>query len=134
MRASELVADASAVVLAVIDRTSRGQDVLARLRAVTVHAPHLVDVEVGSTLRRLVLRGELSPDDANEGRGVAGDLIDARYPHRRALCDWAWVNRDRLTFYDAQCAALAELLGYTLLTADARIGRAPLRGLQIEVC
>ena len=134
MRASELVADASAVVLAVIDRTSRGQDVLARLRAVTVHAPHLVDVEVGSTLRRLVLRGELSPDDANECRGVAGDLIDARYPHRRALCDWAWVNRDRLTFYDAQYAALAELLGYTLLTADARIGRAPLRGLQIEVC
>ena len=134
MMASELVADASAVVLAVIDRTSRGQDVLARLRAVTVYAPHLVDVEVGSTLRRLVLRGELSPDDADECRGIAGELIDARYPHHRGLCDWAWAYRDRLTFYDAQYAALAQLLGLVLLTADARAARAPVQGVEFEVC
>ena len=134
MRASEQVADASAVVLAVIDRTGRGQDVLARLRAVTVHAPQLVDVEVGSTLRRLVLRGELSPDDADECRGIAGDLIDVRYPHHPGLCDWAWANRDQLTFYDAQYAALAQLLGLVLLTADARAARAPLRGVEFEVC
>ena len=134
MRASELVADASAVVLAAIDRTSRGQAVLARLRTVTVHAPQLVDVEVGSTLRRLVLRGELSPDDADEGRGVAGDLVDARYPHHRGLCDWAWANRDRVTFYDAQYAALAQLLGLVLLTADARAARAPVRGVEFEMC
>jgi predicted nucleic acid-binding protein len=134
MRASSLVADASAVVLAAIDRTSRGQAVLARLRTATVHAPHLVDVEVGSTLRRMVLRGELSLDDADEGRGVAGDLIDARYPHHRGLCDWAWAYRDQLTFHDAQYAALARFLGLALLTADARAARAPVRGVEFEVC
>ena len=134
MTASELVADASAVVLAVIDQTSRGEEALARLQSATVHAPQLVDVEVGSALRRLVLRGDLGPDDADEFRRAAGDLIAARYPHHRALCDWAWANRNRLTFYDAQYAALAGMLGCPLLTADARIGRATLRDVQVEVC
>ena len=40
-----------------------------------------------------------------------------------------------LTFYDAQYAALALILGCTLLTADARIGGGgPLGGLEVEVC
>ncbi len=134
MSASELVVDASVVVLAVIDQTSRGQDAKARLRAVTVHAPHLVDIEVGSALRRLVLRGQLSPDDADEARRFAGEIIDVRYPHHRGLCDWAWANRSQLTFYDAQYAALAQLLGLVLLTADTRAARAPVRGVEFEVC
>ena len=33
-----------------------------------------------------------------------------------------------------RCAALAGLLGCTLLTADARIGCAPVRGVEFEVC
>ena len=134
MTAAELVADASAVVLAVTDRTDRGQHALTRLHSATVHAPHLVDVEVGSALRRLVLRGELSAGDADTSRRNAGELIDIRYPHHRGLCDWAWANRAQLTFYDAQYAALAQLLGCALLTADARMGRAPLRDLQVDVC
>lgn len=129
-----LVADASALVLAVTDGTRRGSEALSQLRAARVHAPHLIDVEVGGALRRLVLRGELDPAEADECRRMAGGLVDVRYPHHRGLCDWAWANRDRLTFYDAQYAALAQLLGLVVLTADARMGRAPLRGVQIEVC
>ena len=67
------------------------------------------------------------------GRYAAG-LVDERYPHGLELCDWAWANHTVLTFYDAQYAALAQVLGCTLLTADGRIGRAPLRGVEVEVC
>lgn len=129
-----LVADASALVLAVTDRTRRGAEALSRLRVATVHGPHLVDVEVGSALRRLVLRGELDSAQADEWRRVAGGLVDVRYPHHRALSDWAWANRDRLTFYDAQYVALAQLLGLVLVTADARSARAPVQGVEFEVC
>lgn len=134
MAVSGLVADASALVLAVTDRTRRGSEALSRLRAATVHAPHLVDVEVGGALRRRVLRAELGSAEADECRRAAGSLIDVRYPHHRGLCDWAWANRDQLTFYDAQYAALARLLGLVLLTADARSARAPVQGVAFEVC
>ena len=129
-----LVVDASALVLAVTDRTRRGSEALSRLRAATVHAPHLVDVEVGGALRRLVHRDELDSAAADECRRVAGSLIDVRYPHHRGLCDWAWANRDQLTFYDAQYVALAHFLGLVLLTADARAARAPVQGVVFEVC
>ena len=134
MTRGDLVADASALVLAAIDTTDRGDTALAQLHAATVHAPHLVDVEVGSALRRMVLRSEIGADDAVTCRRLAADLIDFRYPHHPALCDCAWDYRAQLTFYDAQYAALATVLGFPLLTADARIGRAPVRGLEVEVC
>jgi predicted nucleic acid-binding protein len=129
-----LVADASTLVLAVTDPTRRGSEVLSRLRTATVHAPHLVDVEVGAALRRLVHRDELDSAEADECRRFAGGLVDVRYPHHLGLSDWAWANRDRLTFYDAQYAALAQLLGLVLLTADARAARAPVQGVEFEVC
>ena len=37
----------------------------------------------------------------------------------------AWTLRDNLTYYDALYVALAARLGYPLLTADARLARAP---------
>ncbi len=80
------------------------------------------------------MHGGLQRSAASDmGRSAVG-LVDERYPHGPELCDWAWANYSVLTFYDAQYAALALILGYTLLTADARIGRAPLRGLRVEVC
>ena len=130
----DLVADASALVLAVTDTSPRGVQILEHVQAATVHAPHLVDVEVGSALRRMAMHEGLQLAAARDmGRSAAG-LVDARYPHGPELCDWAWANHAVLTLYDAQYAALALILGCTLLTADARIERAPLRGVQIEVC
>ena len=37
----------------------------------------------------------------------------------------AWALRDNVTYYDALYVALAARLGYPLLTADARLARAP---------
>lgn len=42
-----------------------------------------------------------------------------------SLLDRVWELRDNLTAYDASYVALAELLHCALLTADARLGRAP---------
>jgi predicted nucleic acid-binding protein len=47
-----------------------------------------------------------------------------RYP-TFALLDRVWALRDNLSAYEASYVALAELLGWTRLTADARLSRAP---------
>jgi len=118
-----IVADASVLVLALLDAGSAG--VLARERLLThdVHVPELADVEVLSALRRGVLTGSLLPD-----RGVAAlqdyaDLTVERFPHL-PLLPRAWELRDTVSAYDAQYVALAEFLGAPLVTADARLSRA----------
>ena len=47
-----------------------------------------------------------------------------RYPVF-SLLDRVWQLRDNLSAYDASYVALAELLDCNLLTADARLSRAP---------
>jgi len=47
-----------------------------------------------------------------------------RYPVF-SLVDRVWELRHNLSSYDASSIALAELLDCNLLTADARLGRAP---------
>jgi len=43
----------------------------------------------------------------------------------QGLLERIWALRDNLCAYDAGCVALAESLDYSLVTADARISRAP---------
>ena len=50
--------------------------------------------------------------------------VGERYPHG-PLATAAWALRDNVTYYDALYVALAARLGYPLLTADARLARAP---------
>ena len=47
-----------------------------------------------------------------------------RYP-TSSLLDRVWQLRNNLSAYDASCIALAEALDCALLTADARMSRAP---------
>jgi predicted nucleic acid-binding protein len=53
-----------------------------------------------------------------------------RYPVF-SLLDRVWELRDNLSAYDASHVALAELLACNLLTADARLTRAPGIGCSI---
>jgi predicted nucleic acid-binding protein len=48
-----------------------------------------------------------------------------------ALLDRVWHLRENLSAYDATYVALAETLGCSLVTADARLSRAP--GVQCAV-
>ena len=97
-----------------------------------LHAPHLVDLEVLSVLRRQASAGML--DERRVGLAIR-DLIDlpiARYPHLPFV--WrSWELRDNLTPYDAVYVALAETLGCTLVSADSRLSRAPGIGCPVEV-
>jgi predicted nucleic acid-binding protein len=116
-----IVVDASAV-LEVLLNTPSGPRVAKRLfaDAETLHAPHLLDVEVAQVLRRYSLAGEL---DSARGLQALQDLLDfplTRYPHD-LLLPRIWELRHNITAYDAVYVALAEVLAAPLLTCDAAL-------------
>jgi predicted nucleic acid-binding protein len=114
-----VVADASALVVAVTEAGERGQRARDALSG-GASAPHLVDAEVGQALRGLVLRGVLEPEPAWRSLGYAGGLVQQRFAHP-ALFRLAWSLRSNVGFYDGLYAAVARLLGLPLVTADARL-------------
>lgn len=128
-----IVLDASAV-LEMLLRTEVGKPLLDRLLgplAASLHAPHLLDVEVAQVLRRFVGRGSLASGRAREALRDLADLPIERYSHEMLL-PRIWSLRLHLTAYDAAYVALAELLGATLLTRDIRLLHAPGHAARIE--
>ncbi|MBS9532493.1 type II toxin-antitoxin system VapC family toxin [Mycobacterium sp. M1] len=122
---TDYVIDASALLLALIGKTSDADELRARLPETRRHAPHLIDAEVGSVLRRHEQAGRISGDEAETALRAAGRLVDHRYPHTGALAERAWGLRRNVTFYDGLYVALAAHLGIPLLTVDTRLSRAP---------
>ena len=94
------------------------------VRAESLHAPHLVDVEVANGLRRAVATGLIGTDRALDALVDLDAMPIVRYPHGELL-GRAWELRDKLSVYDAVYVTLAELLGAPLLTCDRRLARAP---------
>jgi predicted nucleic acid-binding protein len=128
-----IVVDASAM-LEVLLGTETGARVEDRLlsRGESLHAPHLLDVEVAQVLRRYAAAGELTPA---RGREALVDLVDFpvhRYPHD-VLLPRIWELRRNVTAYDAAYLALAETLVAPLVTCDARLASAPRHAAKIEV-
>lgn len=131
-----LVVDASAVVELLLVRSAAG-DIERHIVAhdYMLHAPHLLDVEVLSALRRLVASREASFGRAVEALTDLSDLPVERYPHD-LLIQSAWKLKDNFSAYDATYLALAELLtedGATLLTADAGFARATRKHSRVDV-
>lgn len=119
-----IVPDASVVVSALVDEG--GDGALARqalLDDPDLHAPHVLDIEVTSVLRRQVFVGALAEPRARAALADLDALALTRYPHGGLLAT-VWRLRDNVSAYDAAYAALAEVLDATLVTADARLGRA----------
>ncbi len=122
-----LVVDASAVAELLLGRPA-AERVEQHLddHGFDVHAPHLIDVEVLSALRRVVASGEASPTRADEAIADLLDLPIERYSHE-VLVPRVWQLRENLSAYDATYLALAEAVAdepVPLLTADARLARA----------
>jgi predicted nucleic acid-binding protein len=114
--------------------TPRAAPIATRLATplVTVHVPHLFDLEVLSGLRTLTTQRRLSAEEA--ARAVE-DLLGmpvVRYPHDPLLAR-VWELRGNLTPYDAAYVALAEHLASPLLTCDARLAAAPGHRAEIEL-
>lgn len=127
-----LVLDASALATALTDDGTEGELARSRLRGEVLAAPELIDLEVASVLRRLVLSGQLP---VRRGEQALADLMAVpvqRAPHLPLLAR-CWSLRDNLSVYDASYVALAEYLGSVLLTADARLARAPGLRCAVEV-
>ncbi len=98
----------------------------------TLHAPHLLDLEVLQTLRRLERARVLTRFRADAAVAVLVDLPLTRYPHD-VLANRVWELRGALTAYDAAYVALAEALAAPLLTRDERLASAAPRGARVEV-
>ena len=128
-----IVVDASALV-EVLLRTPAA----ARIEAVifgsgrALHAPHLVDIETASVFRRLAARGEIDAARGGLMLQVLYDLPIERHAHA-GLLPRIWHLRDTITAYDATYVALAEALGATLVTRDARLAKAADRLVAIEL-
>jgi len=126
-----IVVDAS-VAVDVVLRTARGRAIAPRLLAEdSLHAPHLIDLEVVQALRRFHLRGELDDGRALECLADFADLPLERYPHTLFL-GRIWELRSNVTACDAAYLALAEALDVPLWTCDGPLARAAPRSLTVE--
>jgi predicted nucleic acid-binding protein len=85
-------------------------------------APHVIDVEVLSVIRRHRLAGLLDPTAADQAVEDLGDWPGQRFGHQ-GLLERAWELRHNVRGWDAVYVALAEALDATLLTSDLRLGR-----------
>lgn len=98
----------------------------------TLHAPHLIDLEVLQVLRRFEAAGEINARRAQNAIQDLQDFPMNRYPHTFML-DRVWLLRSNLTAYDAAYVSLAEALRATLLTCDARLSRSRTHRARIEL-
>lgn len=127
------VVDASAV-LELLLRTPAAAAIEGRLFGPreTLHAPHLLDIEVAQVLRRYARTGEVPARRCREALSDLADLPLTRYPHD-FLLRRVWEMRGNLMAYDAVYVALAEALNAPLLTRDRRLARAPGHRARIEL-
>jgi len=128
-----IVIDASAA-LEVLLRTALAPIIEARLLdpRQTVHAPHLIDVEITQVLRRYCAAGDLTDQRAREALADFVDLPVTRYPHQPFLAR-IWELRRNLAAYDAAYIALAEVLDAPLVTCDRALASVPGHRATVEV-
>jgi predicted nucleic acid-binding protein len=128
-----IVVDASAVLETLLRSSSPSavEKVILDPRQ-TLHAPHLLDVEVAHVIRRYASLGDIDEDRSRTALNHLGQLPLRRYPHT-FLLPRVWELRHNLTAYDATYVALAEVLDATLLTRDRRLASAAGHSARIEL-
>lgn len=128
-----IVVDASALTEFLL-QTELGSRVERRLYKddEDLHAPHLLDVEVLSALRRLVQAREMDAERAESALEDLQSLRIIRHGHLTVL-DRAWELRQNFTAYDAMYLALAEALDATVVTCDQPFAGASRRTARVEL-
>jgi predicted nucleic acid-binding protein len=128
-----IVVDAS-ILLEVLLNTPAGIAIADRffVEGETLHAPHLLDLEVTQVLRRYARAGDV---DARRGAQALHDLAELpvrRYSHEPFLTR-IWELRDNLTAYDAAYVALAEALDAALVTRDTALAVPRVHRARVEL-
>ena len=128
-----IVLDASALVELLLDTAAgRRVSILLEDPALALHAPHLIDVETISVLRRFARERIIDEEDAESAIDDLLALDLQRHSHE-GLLERAWSLRQNMSAYDAMYVALAEALSATLITCDARLAKVPGTKIRIEV-
>jgi predicted nucleic acid-binding protein len=125
-----IVVDTSAMVEYLVASDAMTVAITKVVTSAPVAAPHVLDLECASALRRLVRGGVLDRHDASVALGTLRDLRLARHAHT-SLLPRIWQLRDNMGPYDAAFVALAEALGAPLVTVDSKFQGVP--GLRCEV-
>lgn len=97
-----------------------------------LHAPHLIDLEVTSVLRRSVAAKRATASAAAKALDALMAFPIQRHGHEELLAR-IWQLRGNLTPYDAAYVALAEALEVPLVTFDGNLARAPGNRATIEL-
>ncbi|MGH7090797.1 MAG: type II toxin-antitoxin system VapC family toxin [Stellaceae bacterium] len=128
-----IVIDASAILESLLG-TPAAEAVEERLfqPAQTVHAPHLLDLEIAQVLRRYASARLIEPEHCVAALQAYSDLPILRHMHAPLLLR-IWELRNNFTAYDAAYVALAEALGATLVTRDRRLASAAGHHARIEL-
>jgi predicted nucleic acid-binding protein len=120
--AERLIVDASAVIDLLLG-TRRATAIQDRLRGHDLHVPAHFDAEVLSALGRLERAGHLRSSDAEERLDRVSAAPLERHP-LAPLLSGAWQRRHNLRLVDALYVELAEHMGATIITVDARLAAA----------
>lgn len=118
-----IVLDASALVELILG-SAVGRRVAMRIAdpALSLHVPHLADVEVAQVLRRYAGGRDIA--DAVAANALADfRALDLQRHAHEPLLDRVWALRRNVTAHDAVYVALAEVLDAVLLTCDGRLAR-----------
>ena len=128
-----IVLDASAA-LELLSNSRSGKRIteIALANGISLHAPHLIDIEITHALRRYLLAQTISLEQAESALDAWRRITITRHSHIPFL-GAVWRHRNNLSAYDAAYVALAESLGAMLVTCDRRLGKAPGVGVRVEV-
>jgi predicted nucleic acid-binding protein len=128
-----IVLDASAALDLLLNIQPQAAKVAARLGQAgeTLHAPHLIDVEVFAAVRHHVRRRVLPEERGRLALQDLGGLRLTRYP-MSPLMERMWEMRENVSGFDAAYVALAEAIEAPLITTDRRLARARGHTARIE--